>query len=302
MKDVRRDPVRKELPRWRKGRGGEVASQGRPSEESFSPFLAPPQDLQAPEVLERCFKELVRYYRHSGVGRVCRGIAHQMNGPLQVISFLQELLEQKSQEEREILLEGPDSAPEKLAKSLAYCREKIGRFRCEVEKLQDLARNLVQHGVHEKNQEAVYLDLNRLYRQELELYLAQPFFKHQVDKDFRLLEGLPPIYGHYIDFSQSFRNLMDNALEAMEGAKRRRLTVETALEDKRRVLRIGDTGVGFAPEIGTRLFAPFLTTKGPDHAGLGLFMTRRLLTPYNADIRIDCVPGETWVTVYLPLD
>ena len=45
---------------------------------------------------------------------------------------------------------------------------------------------------------------------------------------------LPPVYGHYIDFSQSFRNLLVNALEAMEaeGAPVRRLTVMTALEDR----------------------------------------------------------------------
>lgn len=302
MKDMRSDPGRQQVPRWRKGRGGEVKSKGAVSEEVFSPLLAPPQVLQTPEILERCFTELVRYYRHSGVGRGCRGIAHQMNGPLQVISFLQELLEQKSQEEREILPECPYPASEKLEGLLAYCLEKIHRFRREVENLQHLARNLVRLGVHEENQDQVYLDLNQIYQQELELYLTQPFFKHQVDKDFRFLEGLPPIYGHYIDFSQSFRNLVDNALEAMAGVAHRRLTVETALEDKYRVLRVSDTGVGIPPENLPRLFTPFFTTKGPDRAGLGLFMTRRLLAPYHAEIRVDSVPGATWVTVYLPVD
>jgi hypothetical protein len=39
------------------------------------------------EVVECCLRELVRYYRHSGVGRNCCGIVHQMNTPLQVLSF-----------------------------------------------------------------------------------------------------------------------------------------------------------------------------------------------------------------------
>jgi signal transduction histidine kinase len=125
-----------------------------------------------------------------------------------------------------------------------------------------------------------------------------------VEKNFHFPAGLPSIHGHYIDFSQSFRNLVDNALEAMEGGDIRKLTVKTALEKDRVILRVGDTGVGVPPEIHQRLFEPFVTSKAhynPPHAGLGLFMARRLLAPYGGEIEVESKPGETWVTVILPI-
>ncbi len=296
MKEAPSAPVRK-APGWPEGRG---RSKSPKSGGASSP--APPAPaLQSAPAAERCLAELVRYYRHSGVGRNCRGIAHQMSGPIQVISFLLELLEQKSQAQRESLPECPGPGAEKLQRFFASSLERIQRFRQEVDSLQQLARNLVRQGVHEENQDRVYLNLTQIYRQELELYLAQPLFKHQVEKHFSFSEGLPDIYGYYIDFSQSFRNLVDNALEAMEGAQEQRLRVETAFDGKHRVLRIGDNGRGIPPELQPRLFEPFFTTKGPGRAGLGLFMARRLLTPYQAEFRVDSVPGETWVTVSLPV-
>jgi signal transduction histidine kinase len=258
------------------------------------------------ELLERTFQELVRFYRHSSVGCRTLGIVHQMNTPLQVLSFQLDLLEQNDQKALDLLhefsLTGTDAA--KLIKLSCYRQEKFRQLRIELEKLQDYSRALVQQGMHEDTQEKLHLDLNRLCQQELELYLANPVFKHQVTREFHFEDGLPLIYGHHIDFSQSFRNLIDNALEAMEGMDQRQLTVSTARADRHLVVRIGDTGVGIPPENLPRIFDPFFTTKRTAagvRAGLGLFLVRRLLAPYKAEIRVDSVPGKTWLTVSLPL-
>jgi len=256
-------------------------------------------------MLERCWQELVRYYRHSSVGRRCTGIVHNMNTPLQVLSFHLELLEQKSREEHDCLQECPGEMAAKLGSYYQYRQDKLRQFHQEVKNLQAQARRIVTQGVHEESQERHYLDLNQVCQEELELYKAHPFFKHQVEKDFCFQEKLPTILGQYIDFSQSFRNLVDNALEAMEGVAPRKLTVATAFQDGHRLLKVGDTGVGIPPEIRPRLFEPFTTSKAglnPPHAGLGLFMARRLLAPYQGQIQVESQPGETWVTVILPVD
>jgi signal transduction histidine kinase len=271
---------------------------------SIAVTSSPPDYSSANEVLERSFQELVRYYRHSSVGRRCLGIVHQMNTPLQVLSFQLDLLEQKAREELDILSKSPLADTDQLVTLNRYRQEKFHQWRRELDHLQNFSRSLVGQGVHEDTQEKLPLDLNQVYRQELELYLAQPFFKHQVTKEFHFGDGLPLLFGHYIDFSQSFRNLVDNALEAMEGMDRRRLTVVTAYQDRRVLMRLGDTGVGIPPAVLPRIFEPFFTTKGTpggDRAGLGLFMVRRLLAPYQAEIRVDSAPGETWVSVSIPV-
>jgi len=265
---------------------------------------SPPYASGDNEVLERSFQELVRSYRHSSVGRRCLGIVHRMNTPLQVLSFQLDLLEQKAQEELDLLTESPRADAEPLVTLNHYRRAKFSQLHRELNRLQGLTRSLVVQGVHEDAQEMFPLDLNQLYRQELELYQAQPFFKHQVTGEFHFQDGLPLFSGHYIDFSQSFRNLIDNSLEAMEKTDRRRLMVVTACQDRRIMLRIGDTGAGIPPAALSGIFEPFFTTKQTpdgDRAGLGLFMVRRLLAPYQAEIRVDSDSGGTWVTVSFPV-
>lgn len=185
-----------------------------------------------------------------------------------------------------------------------FIQEKFRQLRCELDKLENFTRSLVLQGRHEDSQEKLPLNLNQLWRQELEFYLAHPFFKHRVTKDFHFEDGLPLYLGYYIDFSQSFRNLIDNALEAMEGIDGPRLTVVTATRNNQIILRVGDNGVGIPPVDLSWIFEPFFTTKRSaqqNRSGLGLFMVRRLLSLYQAEIRVDSVPGETWVSLLLPL-
>ena len=264
----------------------------------------PPDAPETNEVLERSLQELVRYYRHSSVGRRCLGIVHRMNSPLQVLSFQMDLLDQKAQEELNLLAESPLADTEPLVILNHYRQAKFSQLHRELQRLRDITRSLVLQGVHEDPQEKFPLDLNQLYRHELELYQAQPFFKHQVTGEFHFQDALPLFPGHYIDFSQSFRNLVDNCLEAMAGTERRVLTVVTACRNRRIMLRIGDTGVGISPADLPRIFQPFFTTRqspGGDRAGLGLFMVHRLLAPYQAEIRIDSNSSGTWVTVSFPV-
>ncbi len=255
------------------------------------------------DLVARPLAELVRYYRHSAVGRRCIGIIHNMNTPLQVISFHLELLEQKSQEEAALLVSLAPVAPE-LQALHEYRRQKLQQLHHEVDHLRDMILRLALQSIHEGQEDQCYLDLNQVFQDELELYLADPFFKHRVEKNFSFAPGLPPIHGHYVDFSQSFRHLVDNALEAMVESPARVLTVATCVEKNARVIKIGDTGAGIPPAVEPRLFEPFFTTKAAPESprsGLGLFMCRRLLEPYSGEITIESRPGQTWVTVYLPL-
>lgn len=256
------------------------------------------------DILERSLQELVRYYRHSAVGRRCHGIIHNLNAPLQVLSFQLELLEQKAEEEQKYLDDLPAQSAKKLLILFNQRRQRLQQMQKEIDNLHTLSRRLMQQGLHEDQEDRLYIDLNRLYQDELALYEDNLFFKHHVQKEFFFQTNLPPVYGHYIDFSQSFRNLVDNALEAMENVTMRRLIVETRLEGKRRLLRIGDTGGGIPSEVGDRIFEPFFTTKGTaeqPRAGLGLYMARRLLAPYGGHIQVERSAGETWVTVVLPV-
>lgn len=254
---------------------------------------------------ERALAELVRYYRYSAVGRRCAGIVHNLNTPLQVLSFQLELMSQKAQEEAALFRQAPGSETSPFYPLFAYRLQKLGQMQEEVEKLRQMIHHLALQALHEGVEDMTLLDLNQVFQEELALYEHEPFYKHRVKKDFAFDPLLPPLMGHYIDFSQSFRNLVDNALEAMADSPARVLTVRTRAEGNHRLLQVGDTGDGIPEAAQAHLFEPFFSTKASGskpHPGLGLFMVKRLLTPYRAEIEIKSQPSHTLVTVRIPIE
>lgn len=85
---------------------------------------------------------------------------------------------------------------------------------------------------------------------------------------------------------QLLLNLLVNAIEAATSASGRRgaVRVELAHTDEGRiVLRVLDTGPGPCPEIASRLFEPFATSK-PDGTGLGLSVAQEIAQAHGASL------------------
>ncbi|HEY0486133.1 MAG TPA: ATP-binding protein [Mycobacteriales bacterium] len=121
----------------------------------------------------------------------------------------------------------------------------------------------------------------------------------RVVKDFD--RTLPRIPAHPAELNQVWTNLVDNAVQAMEG--RGTLTVRTARDGDRVLVEIGDTGPGVPPELRQRVFEPFFTTKPVgEGTGLGLDISHRIVVNrHGGDIMFTSRPGDTRFQVRLPL-
>ena len=87
---------------------------------------------------------------------------------------------------------------------------------------------------------------------------------------------LPQIDAYAGELNQVWTNLIDNAVDAMDGAGT--LTVRTRAEGDGVVVEIADTGSGMPPEVVARAFEPFFTTKDVGKGtGLGLDIARRIV-------------------------
>jgi signal transduction histidine kinase len=113
--------------------------------------------------------------------------------------------------------------------------------------------------------------------------------------------SLPDLPAFAAELNQVWTNLIDNAVQAMNGEGT--LTIRTYREDDCLVVGIGDTGSGVPPEIVGRIFEPFFTTKPVgEGTGLGLDISWRIVVKkHHGDIRVDSRPGATWFLVQLPL-
>jgi signal transduction histidine kinase len=121
----------------------------------------------------------------------------------------------------------------------------------------------------------------------------------QVVKEFD--RTLPRIPVYAAELNQVWTNLIDNAVQAMDGHGT--LTVRTAREDDQLLVEIGDTGPGVPAEIRNRIFEPFFTTKPVgDGTGLGLDISWRIVVNrHHGDLRVESEPGDTRFQVRLPL-
>ena len=113
--------------------------------------------------------------------------------------------------------------------------------------------------------------------------------------------GVPRIEAYPGELNQVWTNLIDNAVDAMEGAGTLRLAARA--EGTSVVVEVGDTGPGMAPEVAARAFDAFYTTKDVGKGiGLGLDIARRIVVErHGGAIAIDPRPGETVLRVTLPV-
>jgi len=98
-------------------------------------------------------------------------------------------------------------------------------------------------------------------------------------------------------------NLVANALDAVADVEigRRRVHVAVATLHGQLQVLVSDTGRGVLPEIQSRLFEPFVTSK-LDGMGLGLAISRTLLRSQGGELRLDASgAGGTRFSVELPL-
>jgi len=119
-----------------------------------------------------------------------------------------------------------------------------------------------------------------------------------VERDYGAVPLLVSTFGS--DLSQVWTNIIDNAIDAMNGKGKLRL--RTYSEDNFAVVEIVDNGPGIPEELQARIFEPFFTTKKVGQGtGLGLDTVQRIVKKHKGTITVDSKPGQTCFQIWLPL-
>ncbi|MBD0264103.1 MAG: ATPase, partial [Tolypothrix sp. Co-bin9] len=108
------------------------------------------------------------------------------------------------------------------------------------------------------------------------------------------------VYGS--ELNQVWTNLIDNAIDAMNGQGE--ICIRTVCENDFLLVEITDNGPGIPPEIQCHIFEPFFTTKGVgEGTGLGLHVAYRVIVGQHlGDISVFSQPGKTKFQVRLPMN
>ena len=121
----------------------------------------------------------------------------------------------------------------------------------------------------------------------------------QVVREFA--DDLPEIDAYGSELNQVWTNLVDNAVDAMDGRGTLTLRAEVDPDGEGVRVTVCDSGPGIPDEIRQRLFEPFYTTKPPGRGtGLGLHISHNVIARHGGRIEVSSSPAGACFEVSLP--
>jgi len=256
------------------------------SEKPVSPLLTTTnfEELSKEELIRIALER----QRLEKLGLLVAGIAHNLAGPLAGMLGSVDLLSYKY----------PNLAADFVRIS------RIGK------RLQNDIRLFLEKSKQDFTELIAEIDFVELIRNELEFYHSDPRLKHKIEIIFSPPSYLPHFYAIPADFSQSFSNLLANAIEAMETSESKKLKINLNLAGDQIILEVIDNGVGMDEATLQHACDPFFSTKKPrsDSSdpkmlafGLGLTHAKNLLEPLGCRISLMSTPNHgTTVRVEIP--
>lgn len=249
--------------------------------------MADQQEMAA----ERWEQAYLRQSHDAAVGRLFRGIIHNLNGALQVFSLQTDLFAMTSDQADAIMqqLLAADLAPEakplirQLADLLQRRAEAVRQMQGKVRSCEETVQRTLVLPDFAPIMGAAPYTLNSVIRSEVEFLCADSFFKHKVVKDLQLVAELPPLHEGQLILHQVLFFLFDNSLAALRNSEQPRLVVRSFRTEGGTTVVVEDNGPGVVEEDRERIFAPFYTTWG-DHLGLGLYLARKLVAELGGSL------------------
>ena len=217
-------------------------------------------------------------------------IAHEANNPLNIINNYLLSLGQKIEN-----IAPTSSEKDAVQEELGILREEVSRTSEIISRLRDLKKDAAKSEAS--------IDLNGEIRDLCTLYKHSLFLVNNIECSTELDPELQAISGNKNELKQVLTNLIKNAAEAIEG--KGHISISTTANVKMSgntfvEMIIKDDGPGIPKEILDNLFAPVKSTKGGNHSGLGLSITKNLITDAKGTISCRSNAKGTSFQILLP--
>lgn len=268
------------------------------------------------------------------IGRLAAGIAHEINTPIQYVSYNAGFLEgafadllrlvEAYRQAFATLGRAGDEGGDRLAPELRRIVEDaeaeadldylaveipaaVANSRKGIRQVADIVRAMRQFS-HPGGREKTFFDINATVKDAL--LVSRNEWKDTAGLVTELDPDLPPVCGLPQEIGQVFLNLILNAAQAMEETRGDKtgilgtITARTARQGDAVAVSVADTGPGIPDAVRGRVFEPFFTTKEVGKGtGQGLSLAYAVVERHGGEIFFETTPGEgTVFTVRLPID
>ena len=230
--------------------------------------------------IQQVIDSLVQSERLAALGKLATTVAHEVRNPLGGIRGAAQLLQLEGESNSEI-------------------QEYIQVIIKEVDRLNRVVEQLLVSG-NPRTAGVKPNAINDLI--ENSLSICQPELdRDNIRVEKRFADDCPSVAVNDDGMTQVLLNLFRNAVESMDDGGV--LTVQTAYNSVIQVVQIyiKDTGRGIPPDVASRLFDPFYTTKQKG-TGLGLAISQQIVEEHGGTIEVDVTEtlGATFI-VTLPV-
>jgi signal transduction histidine kinase len=252
--------------------------EGRSLAESFNEMVHRLRDRKKLE------ERLYFAERTAALGRMASAVAHEIRNPLNFINLSIDYL-------RERIRLGDGSRREEIETTLHTMKQEIARLNRLVADFLTVGRPLELHRSSCRLEDIV---------RQVSLLVEHKAKDQGVTVALALPEPLPPLVGDPELLKTCLLNLTINSLDAMPAGGRLELSLRPGESHETLELRVLDDGKGMTAEELAKAFEPYFSTKSTG-VGLGLSLTRQILTEHGGTIDVTSAPGSgTLVVVSLP--
>jgi PAS domain S-box-containing protein len=223
------------------------------------------QDLTQQRTREALQAQLAQSEKLAAVGRLAAGVAHELNNPLgHVLMYANLLLEDLP-------------AADPRGKNARHIVDNTLRCKGIVRSLLDSAK--------QSEIRFEWTDLNEVIETAVHL-VDRELDRRGIACERSLAAGLPRVRCDRQQIQQVLVNLMQNAVEAMDGPGTLTVVSTTTPERDAVVVGVKDTGPGVPAGDRFRVFEPFYTTK-VQGTGLGLAICHGMVERHNGAIWVE---------------
>lgn len=264
-------------------------------------------------------QQLVQSEKMASLGVFIAGIAHEINNPINFISMgvdgIEKVIEKVIALFTELNKLTPESNGEEIQKLLEL-RQKL-KFQRSMDALPEILENIktgirrtigITNGLRlyarMDNEEKILCDINRIIDSALQL------LKPQLNSDIAIQVS----YGNFQNIKvfpgklgQVFVNILSNAIDSIRSLHDQDINASISITTKEIEgniqIELSDSGKGIPPDVLTKIFDPFYTTKEVGKGtGLGMSIAKSIIEEHNGKIiaRNNQDKGATF-TIEIPI-
>ena len=238
-------------------------------------------------------RAIVEQSRLVSLGELAAGIAHELNQPLQCISFA---------------LENMKLYFSKRGYSEEYFIERMGLILHDIDRMSSVVDHIRVFSRKQVQEKFLRFNLKEAIDNALSL-ITEQYRNHNIDIKVELPKQQYPVQGNAYQIEQVIINLLSNAKDALDEKEEssntsfpKKINITLQADGNNFILDISNNGSEIPTDVKENIFLPFFTTKPQGKGtGLGLSIVYGIISEHNGTISLVDTKG-TLFRISLPID